>query len=638
MKKNILAYVLIFSVLSGGVSFAQDETISIIEEKSKIQLFWNGINNGFSKIKLANFNLKRNNNDEEILLGAGAPITDSVSEESIQEKSIETISQNEIKNSTETKQEKKQDYASDKNEKKSFWAIFKKKEIIEKNEPIKEISDTQSDAILKEEANNANQEISDLDNISKEKQDAIQEANSNLLGDYFSTPEAPSDNLVEGQVQKENTSALQEEQNTQKIEGTISETIILSLDDCIKQALANNPQIRSAFSNSEIYKTKIGQAWSNYFPTFNMTNGYTRNRFLSINFPVPEQEYDFFNAMDTSASMLLFDFGKTKALADMSKRTYESTIANLDETINTIVYDVKEAYYALLHALEKQNVYQDSVNSYELQLKQAEAFYNIGTKPRIDVTMAQYNLGNAQLGYVKASNEVTLAVARLNNAMGLPDKESYKILDKLVMDKYQYDFDMVLEKAYATRPELLAYRKKAKASEILIRSTKRAFLPNIEAVGAFQVGGGSEFTDDYGWTVGAQFVYGNTNLWLLKKQVDEAKATHQKDLADLQVMEQNVYLQVKQAHVNLKNAHESIPITALSLKHAKEQFDLASGRYKAGVGDAIELKDSEITYRNARLDYLAALLQYNVSVADLERVIGAQLQKIEEEKECEAQK
>ena len=112
---------------------------------------------------------------------------------------------------------------------------------------------------------------------------------------------------------------------------------------------------------------------------------------------------------------------------------------------------------------------------------------------------------------------------------------------------------------------------------------------------------------------------------------------HQKDLADLKVMEQNVYLQVKQAFVNLKNAQESIPITALSLKHAKEQFELASGRYKAGVGDAIELKDSEITYRNARLDYLAALLQYNVSVADLERVIGAKLPKVGENKECELQ-
>lgn len=615
MKKNLIICALVFSVLGCEISLAQENLNK--DTQNKENTFISKLGERISNIKFPKLipsNSK--SNSDIIVVGAGASITEDNADIITEDASTE---------------------------KKSFWDKIKKRKIETSEENIKEISDIEKKqdvlpaqdnqtALEEVENNNPEQGAKNIDNISQEKQDAIKEANDNLLGDYFSTKEN-SENLVEGQIQKENIS--QEKNTTNKIEGSIAETFILSLDDCIKQALQNNPQIRSAFSNSEIYKTKIGQAWSNYFPTFNMTNGYTRNRFLSINFPVPEQEYDFFNAMDASASQLLFDFGKTKAVADMSKSTYESTIANLDETINTVVYDVKEAYYALLHALEKQNVYKDSVNSYELQLKQAEAFYNIGTKPRIDVTMAQYNLGNAQLGYVKASNEVTLAIAQLNNAMGLPDKEAYKILDKLELTEYEYDFDMVLNKAYEARPELLSYRKKAQASEILIRSTKRAFLPNIEAVGAFQVGGGSEFTDDYGWTVGAQFVYGNTNLWLLKKQVEEAKATHQKDLADLEVMEQNVYLQVKQAFLNLKNAHESIPITALSLKHAKEQFELASGRYKAGVGDAIELKDSEITYRNARLDYLAALLQYNVSVADLERVIGAKLPKAGDVTECE---
>ncbi|MCR4881127.1 MAG: TolC family protein [bacterium] len=454
------------------------------------------------------------------------------------------------------------------------------------------------------------------DELYAEKQKAIDDANKDLN---------INNGVVQGQIQKDKADA----SNIQTIEGGIDETVILSLDDCVKKALENNPQIRSAFNNSEIYRTKIGQAWANYFPTFNISSGYTRNRFFSLNFSVPQRYYNYFNAMDGNLSMLLFDFGKTKATADMSKKAYESTLANLDETINTIIYDVKEAYYSLLHAIEKQNVYADSVQSYELQLKQAEAFYLIGTKPKIDVTMAQYNLGNAQLGYIKASNEVKLATAQLNNAMGVPEENNYKILDKLDMKQYEYGFDGLIQKAYEKRPELISYRKKAKSSEMMLRAAKRAFLPNIEGVGAYQVGGGAHFSDDYGWTVGAQIVYANTNLMLMKKQIDEAKATHKKDVADLDIIEQNVYLQVKQAVINLKNAQESIPVTALSLKHAQEQYRLASGRYSAGAGDAIELKDSEITYRNARLDYLTTLLQYNVSVANLERVVGAKLQEIE---------
>ena len=477
-----------------------------------------------------------------------------------------------------------------------------------KEDSIKEVSE--------EKAPSVNNDEVWKDELYIEKKKAIDDANIDLN---------INSGIMQGQIEKGSGEAT----SPQTVEGTISENVILSLDDCVRKALENNPQIRSAFNNSEVYKTKIGQAWANYFPTFNLSSGYTRNRFFALNFPVPEKYYNYFNAMNANVSLLLFDFGKTKATADMSKRIYESTLANLDETINTIIFDVKEAYYALLHAIEKQNVYADSVKSYELQLKQAEAFYLIGTKPKIDVTMAQYNLGNAQLGYIKASNEVRLAMAQLNNAMGVPDEKDYKILDKLDMRKYDYDFDMLLEKAYETRPELIAYRKKAKASEMMVRMSKRAFLPDVEGVGQYQVGGGAHFGDEYGWTIGAQFTYANTNLMLLKKQIDEAKATHKKDVADLNIAEQNIHLQVKQAVINLKNAEESIPVTALSLKHAQEQYRLASGRYKAGVGDAIELKDSEVTYRNARLDYLAALLQYNVSVADLERVVGTRLQELE---------
>ena len=41
----------------------------------------------------------------------------------------------------------------------------------------------------------------------------------------------------------------------------------VTLSDCIKLAITHHPAIMSAISNSEIYKSRIGQAWSNFFPT-----------------------------------------------------------------------------------------------------------------------------------------------------------------------------------------------------------------------------------------------------------------------------------------------------------------------------------------------------------------------------------
>jgi len=452
------------------------------------------------------------------------------------------------------------------------------------------------------------------------KMEALNDANASLFEKDFSIKKN-NKKMFDGVIKGND---LLENKNT--VKGYINETIILSLDDCIKKALENNPQIRSAMTSSEISKLQISKAWTNYFPKFNMTNGYTKNRFLSLNFSVPQKVYDYYNAVTFNTSLLLFDFGKTKSNVDIAKNNYDASKANLNEVINTTVFNVKSAYYILLQALERQDIYKDSVDSYALQLKQAQSFYRIGTKPKIDVVMAQYNLGNAQLGFIKATNDITLAVAQLNNAMGLSQNDTYKVLDKLIVKKYDYSFNELIAEAYSSRPELLLYKKQVKAAELAIRSSKRAFYPNLEAVGMYQVGGGAKFSDDYGWKIGAQFTYGDTNLLLLKKNVDEAKLNYKKNLADLDSIEQKLYLDVKQAYINMKNANESIPVTALSLQQAKEQYRLASGRYRTGYGDAIELKDSEVAYRNARLDYLSALLQYNISVADLERVVGFKLQ------------
>ena len=110
---------------------------------------------------------------------------------------------------------------------------------------------------------------------------------------------------------------------------------------------------------------------------------------------------------------------------------------------------------------------------------------------------------------------------------------------------------------------------------------------------------------------------------LLKKQVDEAKATANKDIADLENTRQSVYLEVKQAYIDLQNAKDSIPVSQLAMMQAKEQYDLASGRYKVGLGDAVELKDAENTYRKAQLEYYSNLMNYNIAAANLERVTGA---------------
>ncbi|MBR6164245.1 TolC family protein [bacterium] len=420
--------------------------------------------------------------------------------------------------------------------------------------------------------------------------------------------------------------------NSAQIKGGVSETKIMSVDDCIRFALENNPAIENAMGTSEIYKTKIGQAWSAFFPTFSAGVSYSRNEMFRGTFggmDIPKSRYNLFYDPQLSANMLVFDFGKTSALAKMAKKTYEATELDVQTTILNVIFNVKSAYYHLLFALQQEKLYEDTVQDFELHLKQAQAYYQIGTKPKIDVLTAEYNLGNAKLNLIKAQNTVKVASAQLSNAMGLPEFTNFTVKDEFKMNAYDVELNNALKTAFETRPALLAAKKKSDASELLVKSSLRAFTPDLSAFASYNRGGKNLDTDQ-GYQFGGQLSYSGVNLMRLKKQVDEAKATHKRDLAAYEVVKQQVYLEVKEGYLDLVNAQDSIGVARLAMNTAKEQYDQASGRYKVGLGTAIELKDAETTYRNSQLQYYQTVLNYHVSAANLENMIGKPIKSSEE--------
>lgn len=408
----------------------------------------------------------------------------------------------------------------------------------------------------------------------------------------------------------------------------------VTLSDCIKLAITHHPAIMSAISNAEIYKTRVGQAWANYFPTLSAGVSYSRNdMFMTMggNFAnMIQQKYNMYYVPNISANMLLFDFGKTKASADSAKRTYESSRYDAETSIENVIYNVKVAYYNMVFAKIQKSVYETTVQDYELQLKQARAYYDIGKKAKIDVTYAEYNLGKAKLNLIKAKNTLELAAVQLANAVGIPELAEVVLKDGLNTKEYEVNFTDLIQTAEASRPSLLAAKKRMDAAELNVRSVKRSFTPDISGFGQYQYGG-RQIDADYGYAAGVQLQYSNLNLMRLKKQVDEANATYKKYVADYELERQNVYLDVKSAYINLMNSHDSIAVSKLALQQAKEQQYQAFRRYQVGLGDAIEFKDSENTYLNAQLDYYSTLLQYNVNAAELERVIGAPIKESDKE-------
>jgi len=398
-----------------------------------------------------------------------------------------------------------------------------------------------------------------------------------------------------------------------------------TLEDCIKIAITYNPKVRSTIYNAQVYKTKIGQAWANYFPV--ISAGITAAREGS-HAGYSTGDVSLYNTLgylpSVSGEMLLFDFGKTKATADSAKRTFEAKKADTEENINVIVYGLKKAYYNVLFGQAQVKVYEDTVKDYELQKTRALSFYQIGKKAKIDVITAEYNLGKAKLNLVKAKNTLEIANAELSKVMGIPSYTNYTLTSKFRTNKFDLEQEDAINKAFEVRPELLSAQKAHEAAKLNLRAKRRTLAPDLGMYGAYNNGRGNEF-NSYSYQLGVGLNYNEFNIAKVKKQIDEAKATYKKSEADYEAIKQNIYLNVKKAYLDLRTAEEAITIAKLALDQAKEQYRQADGRYRAGVGDIIELKDAETTYLSARLDFYNSLLNYNTYAANLEKEIGIPL-------------
>lgn len=413
--------------------------------------------------------------------------------------------------------------------------------------------------------------------------------------------------------------AIAGEQAVNQLKARIEQGEKLSLEQCIELAVENNPNILAARSTIKAHEGKIGQSRSNFLPQINLSSGYSRR-----NTQTTSSVDDSSNSYSGSISLnqLIYDFGKTSTQVKISRLGLEGASAEVQNVVNNIVYSVKVSYYKVLFTLQTKKVREESVEQYQKQLEQAQAFYKEGLKPKIDVTTAETNLSNAEFNLIKAENEVKSAFADLNNAIGIPEALDYTLADSLKYNEYNIAFSSAIEQAYTNRPDLKGVILKESAAKESVKLNKKEYLPELKAVSGYGLGG-NEFPLDDSWSVGAEVTLPVFNGLLTHNKIKEAKANLEVAEYNQEILMLNIFRDVKKAHISFEESKKRIPVSEKALKQAKETFELATGRYKVGVGNPIEVKDAEVTYSNAKLSYYQTIYDYNVARSNLEKVIGS---------------
>jgi outer membrane protein len=395
----------------------------------------------------------------------------------------------------------------------------------------------------------------------------------------------------------------------------------VDLERCVGIALKNHPGVLGAEGTYGASRSRIGEARAPWWPQVSGSGGYSRNHASTDTVGTESTHNRYQGTMDVTQTLL--DFGKTSAQVDVQKWGAEASKGDLQDVTNRIVYGVKQAYYVVVGTKKSREAQLEAVKQFQLHLEQAERFYAVGVRAKIDVTNAGVSLGQAKLDLINAENAWRVAKVTLNNAMGLPGAPEYELEEAPVFRDNPIDLDTALKRGYENRPDLQAAKARVEGAQRSIDVAGKGYYPVL--TGNAQYGWtGQELPLQKGWTVGATLDFPLFSGYLTKYQVEEMRYNLDTAKASEASVRQTITLDIQQAYYNLQGAREKVGVAELTMKQAQENRELAQGRYAAGVGNTIEVTDAVVSEVNARTSWIRASYDYRIAVASLEQAMGEQ--------------
>ena len=213
----------------------------------------------------------------------------------------------------------------------------------------------------------------------------------------------------------------------------------------------------------------------------------------------------------------------------------------------------------------------------------------------------------------------------LANIMGLKPHESMQFeppsLTGPVMER-EKDVQELIELAKASRPDLAAAEAQVKASEAGILQAQSSSLPTLSFVGNYTYFKTVDVSTISSWAVGVQVAVplftGFNNTYQIKSAEEQVEA----QAANRDKLEQAIAQEVWKAYYTLAASRENLQNTQELLDSALKAEEVALGRYEEGVGNIVELLNSESNLANARFQYVQAHYNWRIGKAQLAQALG----------------
>ena len=404
-----------------------------------------------------------------------------------------------------------------------------------------------------------------------------------------------------------------------------AETVKISLADSVQMALANNRTIKQSLADVDAAHEQLHVANRSAGPllTWDWTAARVGGKAKELLQP-PSPYKDTYENKATLA-MVLFDAGMN---AQRKEARYGLNAADLtlEQTKQTIRLTATTDYFNILQARNMVQVREETVATLTKHLDDVNAQFRAGTVARADVLASEVELANAQQALTSAKNDYAVAVATLNNVIGLPTDTTLETSDEMRYTAYDLALSDCTDYGLVYRADAAAAHYTVKQAEAAVEQAAAANLPTLNAAATRSIAGEHAFKNSMQakdmWTLGLIATWGIFDNEATTAQVHEAKAKLRKAEEALAATNERIRLDVHTAYLNLRAAEQNIDTTEKAVKQAEEDYNIARVRYNAGVGTNLEVMRSSDNLTTARTNYATALYRYNTSKAALDNAMG----------------
>lgn len=419
--------------------------------------------------------------------------------------------------------------------------------------------------------------------------------------------------------------------------GAKDEQTVLTLETAIQVALSRHPLLREAYQGVKGSEARAEGAGSSFYPTIGVESDYSRSKSGGTvgvgGFAIPARggkESDLFTNQ-FSLRATIYDFGKRRHRLSQNLEEVKGAEWHLRKVRQDLILSVKQAYYAALQAQDELRVQQESNDQFKGHLTQAEGFFAVGKKSKIEVTKARVDLANARVNLVKAEHQMMLSLSTLNHSMGLNvevqgNSRPYLLqeppLQPLSADLSATTLQGSLKLGLERREDLQELRAKSRALEEALEVSRRGSSPVLSSSATYGWRDSTFIAGKPQWSLGVSLNYPFFDGFLTPAQRKESEAALKQLQAGIQELELTLSQEVEEAYLSLQEARERVTLATVAVEQAQENFQLAEARYDVGVGSPIEFTDAQVSLTTARVNLLKAKSDERLALAKLQNAVG----------------